>query len=126
MAQIGSRPELGSVLVLPRTNLILQSVEQDSPISPSGVSPDSLPSLICIRFRLVVCRAGIGREDKNMERARIHVEVLRAALNRSLRILLGLALVASLAVAESRAQTARYPDKPIKMLVGFSAGGGTD
>src|SRR5216683_1189436 len=45
---------------------------------------------------------------------------------RSLRVLLGLALVLALAMTESRAQTARYPDRPVKMLVGFSAGGGTD
>jgi tripartite-type tricarboxylate transporter receptor subunit TctC len=45
---------------------------------------------------------------------------------RSLLILAGLVLATSLAVAESRAQPAKYPDKPIKMLVGFSAGGGTD
>ena len=30
------------------------------------------------------------------------------------------------ALADGRAQTARYPDKPIKILVGFAAGGGTD
>jgi tripartite-type tricarboxylate transporter receptor subunit TctC len=35
-------------------------------------------------------------------------------------------LVTCLSLAESQAQTANYPDKPIKMLVGFSAGGGTD
>jgi tripartite-type tricarboxylate transporter receptor subunit TctC len=45
---------------------------------------------------------------------------------RSLLILAGPVLATSLAVAESSAQPAKYPDKPIKMLVGFSAGGGTD
>jgi tripartite-type tricarboxylate transporter receptor subunit TctC len=40
--------------------------------------------------------------------------------------LLGLAIVASLAMAQVNAQPARYPDKPIKILVGFAAGGGTD
>ena len=30
------------------------------------------------------------------------------------------------ALADGRAQTTRYPDKPIKILVGFAAGGGTD
>src|SRR5262249_61107563 len=41
-----------------------------------------------------------------------------------MRMLLGLVLVAALAAPEGRAQT--YPDRPIKMVVGFSAGGGTD
>ena len=27
---------------------------------------------------------------------------------------------------ESHAQTAKYPDRPVKILVGFAAGGGTD
>ena len=36
------------------------------------------------------------------------------------------AIVASLAMAQVNAQPARYPDKPIKILVGFAAGGGTD
>src|SRR6266849_1623864 len=45
---------------------------------------------------------------------------------RSLRLLLGLALFSVLFAPDSRAQTAKYPDRPIKMLVGFSAGGGTD
>src|SRR5437870_12672399 len=40
--------------------------------------------------------------------------------------LIGLALVTGLAMAEGGAQTARYPDRPIKILVGFAAGGGTD
>jgi tripartite-type tricarboxylate transporter receptor subunit TctC len=37
---------------------------------------------------------------------------------------LGLAL--GLQVANGSAQTARYPDRPVKILVGFAAGGGTD
>src|SRR5882672_8274957 len=37
-----------------------------------------------------------------------------------------LAIVAGLAMAQVNAQPARYPDKPIKILVGFAAGGGTD
>src|SRR5262245_64867586 len=40
--------------------------------------------------------------------------------------LLALAIVASFAIAQVNAQPARYPDKPIKILVGFAAGGGTD
>src|SRR5437762_14061368 len=39
---------------------------------------------------------------------------------------LGLAIVACLAIAQVNAQPTRYPDKPIKILVGFAAGGGTD
>jgi tripartite-type tricarboxylate transporter receptor subunit TctC len=41
------------------------------------------------------------------------------------RIALGIALLLGLATA-SHAQPAKYPDKPLKMVVGFSAGGGTD
>jgi tripartite-type tricarboxylate transporter receptor subunit TctC len=41
-------------------------------------------------------------------------------------LFIALAVLAYFSVAESRAQTANYPDKPIKMMVGFSAGGGTD
>src|SRR5262247_4367908 len=41
-------------------------------------------------------------------------------------LFIALAVIAYFSVAESRAQTANYPDKPIKMMVGFSAGGGTD
>jgi tripartite-type tricarboxylate transporter receptor subunit TctC len=43
-----------------------------------------------------------------------------------LDLLLGLALAAGLPAIESAAQTAKYPDRPIKMMVGFTAGGGTD
>jgi tripartite-type tricarboxylate transporter receptor subunit TctC len=41
---------------------------------------------------------------------------------------IGLIVILALgaALAHGRAQTARYPDKPIKILVGFAAGGGTD
>jgi tripartite-type tricarboxylate transporter receptor subunit TctC len=44
----------------------------------------------------------------------------------NLMLFIALAVIAYFSVAESRAQTANYPDKPIKMMVGFSAGGGTD
>ena len=37
-----------------------------------------------------------------------------------------LALAFGLALVQASAQTARYPDRPIKILVGFAAGGGTD
>jgi tripartite-type tricarboxylate transporter receptor subunit TctC len=49
-------------------------------------------------------------------------------MRRSLPVLLGLCLGLSLSLAAiaGHAQTARYPDKPIKILVGFAAGGGTD
>jgi hypothetical protein len=40
--------------------------------------------------------------------------------------LIGLVLVAGFAMAQGSAQTARYPDRPVKILVGFAAGGGTD
>ena len=53
------------------------------------------------------------------------------ALNRNLlhvfiRTALGAALISGLATNGSRAQTAKYPDHPVKVVVGFSAGGGTD
>jgi tripartite-type tricarboxylate transporter receptor subunit TctC len=60
-----------------------------------------------------------------IRRAAIYVAA-PLGLVRSLLILTGLVLATSLAVAESSAPPAKYPDKPIKMLVGFSAGGGTD
>jgi tripartite-type tricarboxylate transporter receptor subunit TctC len=47
-------------------------------------------------------------------------------MTRSLLCLLGLALAASLPASDGAAQTANFPDRPVKMLVGFSAGGGTD
>src|SRR3979411_2338095 len=37
-----------------------------------------------------------------------------------------LALGFGLALVQASAQTSRYPDRPIKILVGFAAGGGTD
>src|SRR5437764_10141779 len=40
--------------------------------------------------------------------------------------MLGLALVAGLAASVACAQGGKYPDHPIKILVGFAAGGGTD
>jgi tripartite-type tricarboxylate transporter receptor subunit TctC len=43
----------------------------------------------------------------------------------ALRVAIGFALAAGLATA-GHAQTARFPDKPIRMVVGFTAGGGTD
>ncbi len=49
-------------------------------------------------------------------------------MKRPLPILLGLSFgfAVSLVAAAGHAQTARYPDKPVKILVGFAAGGGTD
>jgi tripartite-type tricarboxylate transporter receptor subunit TctC len=63
-----------------------------------------------------------------MATRRIEAKQLAAPVRpaRSLRFLLAFALAMGLAVAEGGAQSARYPDKPIKMIVGFSAGGGTD
>jgi tripartite-type tricarboxylate transporter receptor subunit TctC len=43
----------------------------------------------------------------------------------ALRVAVGFALVVGLATA-GLAQTTRFPDKPIRMVVGFTAGGGTD
>ena len=49
------------------------------------------------------------------------------ALNRaSLCIASGLALAACLAPAASHAQATKYPDRPVKVVIGFTAGGGTD
>jgi tripartite-type tricarboxylate transporter receptor subunit TctC len=45
--------------------------------------------------------------------------------SRTLHAVAGLALLAGLIPSETRAQ-AKYPDKPVKMVVGFTAGGGTD
>lgn len=47
-------------------------------------------------------------------------------MGRPWSVLLGLVLAAGLAAAPAAAQAPRFPDKPIKILVGFSAGGGTD
>ena len=44
----------------------------------------------------------------------------------SLHRLIGLALGACLPAIDAAAQPAKFPDKPIKIVVGFSAGGGTD
>jgi tripartite-type tricarboxylate transporter receptor subunit TctC len=43
-----------------------------------------------------------------------------------LRVLLGLVLATGMSALACQAQTARYPDKPVKIFVGFAAGGGTD
>jgi tripartite-type tricarboxylate transporter receptor subunit TctC len=43
-----------------------------------------------------------------------------------LRVLLGLVLATGVSALACQAQTARYPDKPVKIFVGFAAGGGTD
>jgi tripartite-type tricarboxylate transporter receptor subunit TctC len=48
-----------------------------------------------------------------------------AANSRFLTAALGVALVASSPVTQSRAQ-GKYPDRPVKVVVGFTAGGGTD
>jgi tripartite-type tricarboxylate transporter receptor subunit TctC len=47
-------------------------------------------------------------------------------LRQSLRVLLGLVLAAGVSALACHAQTARYPDRPVKIFVGFAAGGGTD
>ena len=53
------------------------------------------------------------------------VAAARAAATRRCALIC-LALALGLSLAEGSAQTAKYPDKPVKILVGFSAGGGTD
>jgi tripartite-type tricarboxylate transporter receptor subunit TctC len=40
--------------------------------------------------------------------------------------LLGLVLATDVSALACQAQTARYPDRPVKIFVGFAAGGGTD
>jgi tripartite-type tricarboxylate transporter receptor subunit TctC len=47
-------------------------------------------------------------------------------LARALRILFGVVLATGLAALDGHAQSGSYPDRPVKMLVGFAAGGGTD
>jgi tripartite-type tricarboxylate transporter receptor subunit TctC len=47
-------------------------------------------------------------------------------LNGSHRFAFGLALCLCAIVSEGAAQTLKFPDRPIRMIVGFSAGGGTD
>ena len=42
------------------------------------------------------------------------------------RILFGVVLATGLAAFDGHAQSGTYPDRPVKMLVGFAAGGGTD
>jgi tripartite-type tricarboxylate transporter receptor subunit TctC len=49
----------------------------------------------------------------------------------SLRLVLGLAFATgffavALLMVDGHAQTAKYPDRPVRILVGFAAGGGTD
>jgi tripartite-type tricarboxylate transporter receptor subunit TctC len=41
-------------------------------------------------------------------------------------VLVGIALTTGVALTEGRAQPAKYPDRPIKIVVGFAPGGGTD
>ena len=42
------------------------------------------------------------------------------------RLLVGLVLAAGAVIPQGSAQPAKYPDRPVKMVVGFTAGGGTD
>ena len=44
----------------------------------------------------------------------------------ALHILFGVVLATGIAAVDGHAQTATYPDRPVKMFVGFAAGGGTD
>ena len=43
-----------------------------------------------------------------------------------MRILFGVVLATGLAAFDGHAQSGTYPDRPVKMFVGFAAGGGTD
>lgn len=52
--------------------------------------------------------------------------LIRNPLHAFNRLALGIALMSGLATGASQAQPAKYPDKPVKMVVGFTAGGGTD
>jgi tripartite-type tricarboxylate transporter receptor subunit TctC len=54
------------------------------------------------------------------------ITAARTAPRTMVRLLLCLALALGFSLAEVSAQTTKYPDKPVKILVGFSAGGGTD
>jgi tripartite-type tricarboxylate transporter receptor subunit TctC len=47
-------------------------------------------------------------------------------MRRSLHCLLALAAAVCLPAIEGSAQTAKYPDRSVKIVIGFSAGGGTD
>jgi tripartite-type tricarboxylate transporter receptor subunit TctC len=47
-------------------------------------------------------------------------------LTGALHILFGVVLATGIAAVDGHAQTATYPDRPVKMFVGFAAGGGTD
>jgi tripartite-type tricarboxylate transporter receptor subunit TctC len=47
-------------------------------------------------------------------------------LTGALHILFGVVLATGMAAVDGHAQTATYPDRPVKMFVGFAAGGGTD
>jgi tripartite-type tricarboxylate transporter receptor subunit TctC len=47
-------------------------------------------------------------------------------LTTGLRFLLGVVLATGMVTIDGHAQTATYPDRPVKMFVGFAAGGGTD
>jgi tripartite-type tricarboxylate transporter receptor subunit TctC len=71
-------------------------------------------------------RSGYRFADKNMRRSILRLAIKRRGLRTSLRILLGLALAVGLPALACQAQTATYPDRPVKIVVGFAAGGGTD
>jgi tripartite-type tricarboxylate transporter receptor subunit TctC len=43
-----------------------------------------------------------------------------------LRVVLAAALAGGAFAVAAVAQSGKYPERPVKMLVGFSAGGGTD
>jgi tripartite-type tricarboxylate transporter receptor subunit TctC len=52
--------------------------------------------------------------------------MIRKPLHAFHRLALGAALLSGIAATAALAQQARYPDRPVKVVVGFTAGGGTD
>src|SRR5262245_51175115 len=68
-----------------------------------------------MRFRSTTSRNAESRGDTRGQ-----------VLRQSLRVLLGLVLATGVFALACQAQTARYPDRPVKIFVGFAAGGGTD
>jgi tripartite-type tricarboxylate transporter receptor subunit TctC len=71
-------------------------------------------------------RSGYRFADKNMRHSISRLAIKRRELKTPLCILLGLALATGVPALTCQAQSATYPDRPIKIIVGFAAGGGTD
>jgi tripartite-type tricarboxylate transporter receptor subunit TctC len=56
----------------------------------------------------------------------VHNQPAAVRMRRAQRLCCLLAFALAMGIAQAGGQTARYPDRPVKMMVGFSAGGGTD